>query len=142
MKIPLKNKKARGFTLIELMVVVLIIAVLASLLVPKVIGKQDEAKAKATLSNIARISSVLNNFRLDCDRYPTNEEGLNALVNAPSDANGWKGPYIEGQVPLDAYGNDFVYQTPGPIGEDSFFLSSNGKDNQPNTDDDISNLDL
>lgn len=142
MKHKYSNRKARGFTLIELMVVVLIIAVLASLLVPKVIGKQDEAKYKTTLSNIARISSVLNNFRLDCDRYPTNEEGLNSLIQAPQDASGWKGPYIEGQVPLDAYGNPFEYQYPGPIGEDSFFLRSAGKDGQMNTDDDITNLDL
>jgi len=143
MKTHYKSGSRRGFTLIELMVVVLIIAVLAALVAPRIIGQQDEAKFNATKGQIGRVSSILQKFRLDCDRYPTAEEGLGALLSAPADATGWKGPYFEtNKLPLDGWGHDLIYQYPGMDGEDSFLLSSNGKDNQENTDDDISNLTL
>ena len=138
-----RHKSRRGFTLIELMVVVLIIAILAALVVPNVLKRLDESKISATKGQIGRISSLLQQFRLDCDRYPTNEEGINALLVAPADATGWKGPYIlDNKTPMDAYDHPFTYQSPGPTGEDSFLLISNGKDNQAGTGDDISNLDL
>ena len=143
MKVHIKSQSRRGFTLIELMVVVLIIAILAALVVPNVIKKQDDAKINATKGQIGRVSSLLQAFRLDCDRYPTTEEGLNALLTAPADATGWKGPYIENnKIPLDAYDQQFEYQSPGPSGEDSFLLISTGKDKQSGTADDISNLDI
>ena len=143
MKTHLKSQSRRGFTLIELMVVVLIIAVLAALVVPNVVKKQDEAKLKATIGQIGRVSSIIQQFRLDCDRYPTTEEGLGALITAPADATGWKGPYFENsKIPQDGYGQDFTYQSPGPSGDDSFRIISNGKDMVAGTPDDISNMDL
>ena len=143
MKAHQNTRSRRGFTLIELMVVVLIIAILAALVVPNVIKKLDESKINATKGQIGRIASLLQTFRLDCDRYPTTEEGLNALITAPADASGWKGPYIlDSKIPFDAYDHAFTYQYPGPSGEDTFLLISNGKDNQAGTGDDISNLDL
>jgi general secretion pathway protein G len=141
MKTHLKSKTRRGFTLIELMVVVLIIAVLAALVVPKVQENSKQAKIGAAKSQIGRISSILQQFRLDCDRYPTSEEGLGALVSQPADATGWKGPYLD-KIPLDPWDQDFVYLFPGPNTEDSFQLISNGNDKANGTDDDISNLDL
>ena len=141
MKAHIKSKSRRGFTLIELMVVVLIIAVLAALVVPKLAQQQDDAKKKATISQIGRVASILQQFRLDCDRFPSTEEGLNALLAAPADATGWKGPYLD-KLPFDAYEQPFIYTYPGPTGEDSFLLSSNGKDHVAGTGDDISNQDF
>jgi len=143
MKTHLKSQSRRGFTLIELMVVVLIIAVLAALVVPKVQDYQLQAKNGAAKSQIGRLASILQKFRLDCDRYPTTEEGLGSLLQQPSDATGWKGPYLESAtIPRDPWEQDFVYVSPGPISEDSFMLTCNGNDKQNGTDDDITNLDL
>jgi general secretion pathway protein G len=141
MKTHKKSQSRRGFTLIELMVVVLIIAVLAALVVPRLVGQQTEAKIGATKSQIGRVASILQKFRLDCDRYPTTEEGLGALLSAPADATGWKGPYFENnKIPMDGWNEELLYQYPGPDGEDTFLLSSNGNDKTAGTDDDISNL--
>lgn len=141
MKTHLKTQSRRGFTLIELMVVVLIIAVLAALVVPKVQDYQLQAQNGAAKSQIGRLASILQKFRLDCDRYPTTEEGLGALTSQPSDATGWKGPYLD-RIPQDPWGQEFVYASPGPISDDSFLLTTNGKDHTNGTDDDITNLDL
>jgi general secretion pathway protein G len=141
MKTHIKSRSRRGFTLIELMVVVLIIAVLAALVVPKLAGQQDDAKRKATISQIGRVSSILQQFRLDCDRFPTTEEGINALINPPADATGWKGPYLD-KLPLDAYDQPLVYTCPGITGDDSFTLNSNGKDKVAGTADDILSQDI
>jgi general secretion pathway protein G len=141
MKTHHKSRSRRGFTLIELMVVVLIIAVLAALVVPKLAAQQDEAKVKATKSQIGRVASILQQFRLDTDRFPSTEEGIGALISAPADATGWKGPYLD-KIPLDAYEQEMVYVSPGPTGEDSFLLSSYGKDKAADTGDDILSSDL
>ncbi len=141
MKTPFKTRARRGFTLIELMVVVLIIAVLAALVVPKLTQYQDDAKYGAAKGQIARIASILQKFRLDCDRFPTSEEGLNALMSPPGDATGWKGPYLD-KIPNDPWDQPYYYQYPGPNDDDSFILGSGGKNKIPNDDDDVSNLDL
>lgn len=141
MKTRIRTKSRRGFTLIELMVVVVIIAVLAALVVPRVQKYQTEAQIGAARGQISNLSSILQKFRLDCNRYPTTEEGLSALVSQPADADGWKGPYLD-KVPQDPWKQDYVYQSPGPVDTDSFILSTNGPDMQNGTEDDISNLDL
>lgn len=130
----IRAKGRRGFTLIELLVVILILAILAALIVPRVIGRQDDAKVAAAKSDLATLSSQLNNFRLDCDRFPTTEEGLQALRVQPNDTPGWKGPYLPKDVPPDPWHNEYHYEYPGPSGRDSFLLESYGADGQAGGD--------
>jgi general secretion pathway protein G len=121
----------RGFTLIELLVVMVILAVLAALIVPRLISRTDTAKVDAAKSDEATLASELQTFHLDCDRYPTTDEGLNALESPPSDvATKWKGPYSSDKIPNDPWGNPYVYQAPGVNGG-SFSITSYGSDGQP-----------
>jgi general secretion pathway protein G len=122
----------KGFTLIELMVVILILAILAALVVPRLIGKAGEAKQSKAKADLATLAGLINNFRLDCDRYPSTEEGLNALRTPPADvASKWHGPYTDQDISVDPWGNAYHYQYPGQNGPDTFDLYSYGADNQP-----------
>jgi general secretion pathway protein G len=118
----------RGFTLIELLVVILILAILAALIVPRLITRAGDAKVAAARSNLAAMGRLLETFRLDVGRYPTTEEGLQALREAPADAEGWKGAYMTRPIPLDPWNNEFVYEYPGVDGDDSYLLYSYGSD--------------
>jgi general secretion pathway protein G len=129
MKRMLKRAK-KGFTLIELMVVVLIIAILAALIVPRVIQRQEDAKRAKAASDISELDSSLQQYHLDNDNYPTTEEGLNALRAAPQSAKNWRGPYLQKALPTDPWQNPYVYQSPGTNGQD-FDVLSYGKDGQP-----------
>lgn len=137
------SARKRGFTLIELLVVILILAILAALIVPRIVSRQDQAKIGAAKSDIRTLSNMVNTFKLDTGRYPTTEEGLSVLRVAPSDADGWKGPYLEKDVPLDPWQSDYVYEYPGPDGSD-FLIECYGADKAPGGEGDaadISNLD-
>jgi general secretion pathway protein G len=123
----------KAFTLIELLVVILILAILAALIVPRVVGRTGDAKRAKAASDIATLVSLLQQYRLDNDKYPTTEQGLNALRVAPSDAPNWKGPYTSKDLPTDPWGNEYVYQSPGPNGSD-FVVESYGSDGQPGGD--------
>lgn len=123
-----RNSK-RGFTLIELLVVILIIAVLAAMIVPRLIGRAGDAKKTAARGDLSTIRSMLETFRIDCGRYPTTDEGLSALREAPADVDNWKGPYTQKAIPPDPWGNEYIYEHPGSGGDDSYFLLSYGKDN-------------
>ena len=110
----------RGFTLIEVMVVIVIIAVLAALIVPKVMGRPDEARVTAARQDIGAISQALKLYKLDNMRYPTTEQGLQALVKKPASApvpENWKGNgYLE-KLPKDPWGSPYIYLQPGLHGE-------------------------
>jgi general secretion pathway protein G len=125
-----KQKTRRGFTLIELLVVILILAILAAIIVPRVVNRAGDAKRAKAVTDIANLSAALQTYRLDNDSYPTTEEGLQALRQAPSGAQNWRGPYIEKLSP-DPWGYSYIYEYPGPDGEDSFLIMSYGKDGQP-----------
>lgn len=125
------KKRSTAFTLIELLVVILILAILAALIVPRVVGRTDDAKRAKAASDISTLSSLLQQFRVDTDRFPTTEEGLNALRTPPSDIRNWRGPYTTKPIPTDPWGNEYIYEYPGPGGEDTFLLMSYGADGAP-----------
>ncbi|WP_419663940.1 GspG: general secretion pathway protein G [Desulfosarcina variabilis str. Montpellier] len=121
----------RGFTLIELMVVIVILGILAGLIVPRIMGRPEQAKKLKARMQIESIGTALKLYKLDNGAYPTTEQGLQALVEAPSSGNvpkNWrKGGYLEkGKVPQDPWGNDFVYLSPGI--HDDFDIMSYGAD--------------
>jgi general secretion pathway protein G len=138
----------RGFTLIELMVVIVILGILAGLIVPRIMGEPDKAKKLKARMQIESISTALKMYKLDNDNYPTTDQGLQALVEQPSSGNvpkNWrKGGYLEkGKVPKDPWGNDFIYLSPG-IHED-FDLISYGADGSSGGEDknaDINSWDI
>ncbi len=126
------KRTRRAFTLIELLVVILILAILAALIVPRVVGRTDDAKRAKAASDIATLSGLLQQFRVDTDRFPTTEEGLNALRTPPSDIRNWRGPYTTKPIPTDPWGGEYIYEYPGPSGaEDTFLLMSYGSDGAP-----------
>ncbi len=129
--------KRRGFTLIELLVVILILAILAALIVPRVVGKTSDAKRAKAASDIASLRTALQSFRLDNDKYPTTEQGLDSLMTAPSDAKNWRGPYIDKALPPDPWQNPYHYES---TGNDSFIILSYGADGAPGGDGDNADI--
>jgi general secretion pathway protein G len=111
------KRKDRGFTLIEILIVVIIIGLLASLVGPKLFSKVSGAKQKSAKAQIELFGTALDAFRLDVGRYPTTEEGLKALREKPSGIEGWQGPYLPKEIPSDPWGKSYVYKSPGEHGE-------------------------
>ncbi len=129
----------KGFTLIELMLVVIIIGVLVAMVAPRLAGRSKQAKITAAKADIeANIAVALELFELDNGRYPTSEEGLNALRGKPSDLESWRGPYIKKRIPVDPWGNSYQYKCPGEHGDD-YDLFSCGPDRVVGGGDDITN---
>ncbi|MFZ3193675.1 MAG: type II secretion system major pseudopilin GspG [Moraxellaceae bacterium] len=130
-----------GFTLIEVMVVVVILGILAALIVPNVIGQGDKARAGTTVSTLATVSNSLDLYRLDNSKYPTTQEGLDALINKPASASNWlQGGYIKGGLPKDGWGNDLQYISPGSNGRayDLYSFGADGKEGGSDLDQDLS----
>jgi general secretion pathway protein G len=136
----------RGFTLIEIMVVVVIMGILAALIVPKLMGRTDDARIIAAKQDIATVMQALKLYKLDNQRYPTTEQGLQALVVKPTtgpDAPGWKtGGYLD-KLPNDPWGTPYQYLSPGIKGEiDVFSLGADGQPGGTGNDADIGSWDL
>jgi general secretion pathway protein G len=121
-----KKSSQAGFTLIELLVVMVIIGLLASLVAPRFIRQEEKAKAKAARAQIEMFGTALDTFRLDVGRYPTTQEGLEALRQRPSGVERWDGPYLKKEIPRDPWGNPYVYRSPGE--REPYELSSYGAD--------------
>jgi general secretion pathway protein G len=120
-----RSRRMRGFTLIELLVVLVILGLLAGLVGPRVISYLGGAKSDSARQQIGLLEQALDLYRLDVGRYPTTEEGLQALVQKPANAERWNGPYLKkNQVPKDPWGNDYIYQSPGE--HDAYDIASLG----------------
>jgi general secretion pathway protein G len=124
-----------GFTLIEIMVVMAIIAMLAAMVGPRLIRQQEKAAVKAAQAQVERLGTALDTFRLDMGRYPSGQEGLAALVQPPSGASRWDGPYLNKNVPLDPWESPYQYRSPGGAGR-PYDLFSFGADGAPGGDGD------
>jgi general secretion pathway protein G len=118
-----------GFTLLELLVVVVIIGLLAGFVAPRYFGQVGKSEVNVAKAQIDALEKALDQYRLDTGRYPSAELGLNALINRPANEPKWNGPYLRKGVPLDPWGRPYLYRIPGEKGE--FDLISYGKDGQP-----------
>ncbi len=123
-----------GFTLVELLVVMVILGLLAALVVPSYLGRERKARAQAAKTQIELLGTALDTFRLDVGRYPTSQEGLQALRAAPGGLPRWDGPYLKKEVPLDPWGRAYLYESPGQHGD--YDLYSYGADGTPGGDGD------
>jgi general secretion pathway protein G len=128
----MRNRKRRtGFTIIEIMVVAVILAMLATFIIPNIGKKFGKAKANIARAKMARVESALEEFRMDCGRYPTDSEGLDALLTAPADLEGkWQGTYAKESELLDPWNNRYVYIAEGTVNVGSYDLVSLGADGQ------------
>ncbi|MEI8207583.1 MAG: type II secretion system protein GspG [Methylococcales bacterium] len=135
----IKNRKQMGFTLLELLVVLGIIAMLAGIVGPQVMKHMGESKTKAAKVQLEDLASTLDMYKLDAGTYPSTEQGLNALIEAPDNARHWSGPYLsKSKIPLDPWQNEYHYVFPGEHGKfDIFSYGADGKEGGTGEDQDI-----
>lgn len=132
--VPADPRSRRGFTLIEVMVVVAVLAILAALVAPNVFGHLGTAKDSAARSQMEMLTAALDAYRLDNGRYPTGAQGLEALRTEPTSEprpRSWNGPYLRRAVPMDPWDQPYVYISPGDANPNGFDLLTYGADGQP-----------
>ena len=127
-----KGRVQRGFTLVEMLLVLMILGVLAAIVVPKMANRGQDARIKATVTQISAFKTALDMFEVDNGYYPKGRNGLLDLVQKPRDASNWHGPYLD-SIPKDPWGNDYIYECPGRHNPASLDISSLGppNDNTP-----------
>lgn len=123
------GRRAAGFTLLELLIVLVILGLLIGYVAPNYFKQEEKSKVKAARAQIKALEDALDQYRLDVGHYPTTEQGLAALTAQPPGESRWQGPYLKKAVPPDPWGNPYQYRSPGEHGEVD--LSSLGKDGQP-----------
>ena len=124
-------RRRSGFTLLELVVVIIVLGLLAGIVAPQIIGRLSEAKSTTAKTQIELLSVALDGYRLDTGSYPTTDQGLAALRERPTRAPvpaSWRGPYLRKAVPLDPWGRPYVYRAPGTRNPSAFDLESLGRD--------------
>ncbi|MBM3812688.1 MAG: type II secretion system protein GspG [Acidimicrobiia bacterium] len=127
------GRRRAGITLIEMMVVVTIIALFSALVIPRMIGRADAARVTAARTQINGFMTALGAYKLDTGQYPTTEMGLNALRTRPQNVNMWQGPYLPQEIPMDPWGNPYLYKYPSEQGDEPEIVSLGG-DGQPGGD--------
>jgi len=137
-----KRKVRYGFTMVELMAMLIIIGLLATLVVTKVASKIDQARLTTTKANLKALAAAVNQFRMDTTRFPTEDEGLLALIEQPTDVDTWEpGGYLETtEINKDGWGNEFIYELYPESGK-QFVIRSMGPDGEEGTEDDLLSTD-
>lgn len=130
-------RSEKGFSLIELIVVLVILGLLAAVVAPNVYNKLAKGKDQIAKIQIREIEGAIQLFSFDMGRNPNSAEGLDSLIHNPGNADAWKGPYLAKALPLDPWGKPYIYRCPGTHGD--YDLFSNGADGTEGTDDDICN---
>jgi general secretion pathway protein G len=126
----IKNTSSEGFTLLELLVVILIIGLLTGIVGPRLLGEIGKSEVTTAIAQMDAFSKAIQSYRIDTGRLPSTSSGLRALVQQPSDEPRWRGPYLQSAIPLDPWGMPYQYRMPGPDGRD-YELLSLGKDRRP-----------
>jgi general secretion pathway protein G len=126
---PIRHPRRAGFTLLELLVVIVIIGLLAGMVAPRYFDQIGKSNTKIARAQIVSLEKALDQYRLDIGHYPTTEEGLDSLYVKPNNEEKWQGPYLKKAVPADPWGRAYIYKAPGDHGE--LDLSSLGADGQP-----------
>ncbi|HEV7402450.1 MAG TPA: type II secretion system major pseudopilin GspG [Chthoniobacteraceae bacterium] len=138
----MKNRITRAgrhaFTLVEMLLVLVILATLAAIVIPKLAGRGQQAKETAAKTQISAFESALDQFEVDTGSFPPGNNGLNALVDAPANVQNWKGPYLK-NIPSDPWGQAYVYSYPGKNNVNGYDLVSGGPDMRIGSEDDINN---
>lgn len=132
-----------GFTLVELLLVLVILGTLAAIVVPKFAGRTEQARVASAKSQIANFGVALDAFEVDMGYYPKGKDGLQDLVQPPRDSGAnWHGPYMKEGIPKDPWGNDYTYECPGKHSLSGYDISSAGLDGRLGTEDDINSWEL
>ena len=122
-------RRQQGFTLVEMLLVLVILATLAAIVYPKVMGRSEQARVTAAQTQIANFKTALDAFEVDNGYYPKGKNGLVDLVQKPRDAVSWHGPYLD-SIPKDPWNNDYIYECPGKHNPSSYDISSPGPGGQ------------
>jgi len=137
------RSKPQGFTLIEILVVIIVLGLLAALVGPRILGRVSEARSATARTQIDLLGLALDNYRLDNGVYPTTEQGLVALQEKPSREPlplNWRGPYLKKAVPLDPWGRPYLYKSPGEHNPTGYDLFTFGRDGQPGGEDEDADI--
>jgi general secretion pathway protein G len=137
-KTPRTRLGRHGFTLVEMLLVLVILATLAAIVIPKLAGRGQQAKETAAKTQISAFEQALDSYEIDTGSYPAGGNGLNALVDPPANVQNWRGPYLK-NIPEDPWGQPYIYSFPGKNNPGSYDLVSGGPDMRVGGDDDINN---
>lgn len=138
-KARLFRHRPHAFTLVEMLLVLVILAVLAAIVIPKFSGRTQQAKEAAAKTQLKSIELALDSYEVDTGSYPQGSAGLNGLVDEPNGVQNWKGPYLKQGIPNDPWGNAYIYVCPGRNNAKGYDISSMGPDGRVGGDDDITN---